>query len=111
VDFLVPPFESQLRILCRRHEIVMLHCFDDAERGETLEGVYRVWDPESGEYFLLDANSKHTKNLLSKHHNLLKEQLEDLGRKCRSDYLCLSVQDDYLQKLVHFFRRRGPSRL
>jgi len=110
-DFWVPAFEKELRQLSRKHEIVLLHCYDDAERGYGLSGVYEVRDPETGQYTLLDGNSKKTKRLLSEQHTNLSNTLEKVGRTCRADYLSLSVEDDYLQRLVNFFKRRGPSRL
>jgi len=41
-----------------------LHCFDDAERGMGLKGVFEVRDPETGEYWLLDGNSPTTRRQL-----------------------------------------------
>lgn len=110
-DFLVPEFETELRALSKKHELVLLHGFDDAERGMNLHGVHEIWDPETGEIFLLDGNSRQTRRLLADFHIKLSNRLEDLARRSRADYLTLSVEDDYLQRLVHFFRRRGPSRL
>ncbi|MCB0403660.1 MAG: DUF58 domain-containing protein [Bdellovibrionales bacterium] len=110
-DFLVPDFSPELRMLAQRHELVLLHCVDDAERGVGLKGVYEVCDPETGDFFLLDANSKSVRQELQQRAIMHQHQIEDLSRKCKSDYFCLSVQDDYLQRLVHFFRRRGPARL
>jgi uncharacterized protein (DUF58 family) len=110
-DFWVPPFDRELTQLARRHELVLLHCYDDAERGAGLEGVYEICDPETGELLLLDAGSKKVKRSLAEHHTRLTNDLEDLCRRSRADYLTLSVEDDYFQRLVHFFHRRGPSRM
>jgi uncharacterized protein (DUF58 family) len=110
-DFLVPPFEHEIKMMSKRHEIVLLHCLDDAERGLALKGVFEARDPETGEFFMLDGNSARTRRALVEYHQQLNQQLQDLGRKSGTDYLSLSVEDDYLQKLVHFFRSRGPARL
>lgn len=109
-DFLVPPFDSDLAAVSKRHEVIMLHGFDDAERGGSLSGVYPVWDPETGEYLLLDGNSARTRRLLAEHQTGLVNSLQRLGRTCGADYLSLSVEDDYLKRLVSFFRRRSPRR-
>ncbi len=110
-DFWVPPFETELSKLARKHEIVLLHCYDDAERGSSLNGVFDVCDPETGSFFLLDGNSTRTKKLLSEQHTHLTNELETISDRSRADYLSLSVEDDYLQRLVNFFRRRGPARV
>ncbi len=110
-DFWVPPFEMELSRLTRKHEVVLLHCYDDAERGSQINGVFEVCDPESGKFFLLDGSSKKIKRKLSEQHTLLTNQLETTSDRCGADYLSLSVEDDYLQRLVNFFRRRGPARV
>lgn len=110
-DFLVPDFEQELRLLSRRHEVILLHCFDDAERGMGLKGVFEVRDPETGEYWLLDGNSPTTRRQLAEYQVRLSHKLEDVSRKARADYLCLSLKDDYFQRMVQYFRGRGPARV
>lgn len=110
-DFLAPDFSRELISVSRKHEVVLIHCFDDAETGRGLSGVHEVCDPETGEYYLLDANSARTRDKLFHYQRDLRERLQEMCRQARADYLCLSVEDDYLQRLVHFFRRRGPARL
>ena len=105
-DFLMPSFDRELAIVAKRHEILMLHCFDDAERGVSMDGVYEIRDPETGEFFLLDANSAHTRKVLAEYQLGLTHRLEELCRKSRADFLSLSVEDDYLKRMVHFFNQR-----
>lgn len=110
-DFIVPSFKVQWQRISQKHEMILIHCFDDAERGARLKGVYEIWDPENRKFFLLDANSKAAREKLAQDHLLRQHALEEIARNTQSDYLTLSLEDDYLQRLVHFFRRRGPSRL
>jgi uncharacterized protein (DUF58 family) len=110
-DFLMPNFEVALSSASKKHEILLMHCYDDAERGSGIDGVYEVLDPESSEFFVLDANSRATKRALAEFHTKHSGYLENLARDSRADYMCLCIEDDYLQRLVHFFRTRGPARL
>lgn len=110
-DFLVPPFDEKLIQLAQRHEIIMLHCYDNSETGMNLTGIHEVWDPEAKEFSLLDGNSEKLKSTLGQQHMELSRRLEALSHRAKADYLCLSVEDDYVQRLVHFFRSRGPCRL
>lgn len=109
-DFVMPGFEAELISLARRHEVILLHGFDDIEKGKGMAGIYPVWDPESGNYSLLDGNSRHTRRQLADYQQNLSDSLQKLGRSCGADYLPLSVEDDYLQRLVTFFRGRSPRR-
>jgi len=110
-DFMVEDFRDPLRKLAWRNDIVLLHGFDDAERGYGLEGLYRVADPETGELLVLDGSSTELKQQLSLQHYHHTQKIESLCRDVRADYLPLSVKDEYLTRLVHFFRSRGPSRV
>lgn len=111
-DFMVPDFDEEFLVLSRHNEVIMLHCYDDAERGMGIRGgVFEVYDPESGDFLLLDGNSASARRALAENHMNLSNKLEDLTKKGRADYLCLSLEDDYLQRLVQFFRNRGPARI
>lgn len=110
-DFLMPDFELEIRAAVRRHEVILLHVFDDGERGQLDRGIFEVWDPETGNYYLLDSNSTSVRNAFATFHMQVSHKLELLSQNLHMDYLPLSLEDDYLQRLVHFFERRGPSRL
>lgn len=109
-DFLTPLFEIELRALSQKHEVILLHCFDDAERALSISGVYEVWEPETGNLYIFDANSKKLKRAISQFQMDLSQTLETMAKQCHADYLALSVEDDYLQRLVLFFKQRGPVR-
>jgi uncharacterized protein (DUF58 family) len=103
-DFLVPGFETQLFSLARRHEVILLHGYEGLEAGRGLQGVYATQDPESGEFSVLDGNALSMRQQLANFQNELSNKLRTLGRSCGAEYLSLSVEDDYLQQVVHFFR-------
>lgn len=109
-DFLTPPFTDELKALTKKHEAVLLHCFDDAEKGSILKGIYEAKDPETGQTYLLDGSSLNLKQDLLKEFTRLSIQLEQLARDTKSDYLPLSIQDDYLQRVVRHFKSRGAVR-
>lgn len=109
-DFLTPPFEDELKTLSTKHEVVLVHCFDDAERGSILKGVYEGRDPETGEFYLVDGNSLELQRGLLNQFTKLSMSLEQTARDTKSDYLPLSVQDDYLQRVVRHFKSRGASK-
>lgn len=109
-DFLMPDFAETMRPLANKHEVILLRCYDDAERGFAMRGLYEAVDPETGEFFTIDANSPSTKKALSAYHTHLDHHLQQLVQGCGADYLPLSINDDYLKRLVHFFRMRSGAR-
>ncbi len=110
-DFLFPDFQNELLRLAKRHEVILVHCYDDAERGLGLKGVYEVADPETGEIYLLDGNSQKIRHDLAKYQVELRTKLETICQNTRADYLSLSLEDDYVRRLIQFFRSRGPARV
>jgi len=105
-DFLMAPFSSELVSLGSKHELILLQGYDDSERLLSSRGVFEVCDPETGEFYLLDSESGVFRKTLANYYSGFTAQLEELARACQADFLPLSVQDDYLQRLVYFFRGR-----
>ena len=110
-DFLLPPFEQELVRLCASHELILVHCFNDLERGHAPHAVFEARDPESGEFFLLDTHSRETRHALARAQLELMDNLQSLAHRNRASTLSLSLQDDYFKRLILFFRHRGASRL
>lgn len=105
-DFLLAPFQSELQQLSLKHDIILLRGYDDAEHALTSRGIFEICDPESGQFYLLDSESSKSRNALHLFYAQFSKQLETIAHKCRADLLPLSIQDDYLQRLVVFFDHR-----
>jgi len=109
-DFLSPDFRTALVALGRRHEVVLMHCFSDVERGASLSGVHLVRDPETGASTVLDAGSKRVRGILRNAHAALKTRLENDCAAARADYHSVNIDEDYVRNVAHYFRARGPLR-
>jgi uncharacterized protein (DUF58 family) len=110
-DFNLPDFRRELVALSRRHEVILLHAFDDWEQGRALPGgIVEAWDPETQKFWLLDTSSRSTRQILEQGYAQKVSYLNEVARLSRADYLGLCLLDDYLKKLVHFFHRRALGR-
>ncbi|MFM8268704.1 MAG: DUF58 domain-containing protein [Pseudomonadota bacterium] len=105
-DFLLPAFKSHLLPLSFKHEVILLQGYDDSERLLSNRGISEICDPETGDFFLLDADSVFFRKSLNSFYANFTNQLEETAHACRADFLPMSVQDDYLQRLVQFFSAR-----
>lgn len=103
-DFEGPPFEAELRALAARHEVTLIHGTAPIEKGETLDGVYPSFDPETGESLLVDGGSRSVRESLKEISKGSENQLRKMAQLAGVEYLALSVEDDYLNQLVTFFR-------
>ncbi|MBI1861135.1 MAG: DUF58 domain-containing protein [Deltaproteobacteria bacterium] len=110
-DFWVPAFEEALTAAARRHEFILLNGFEDEERGQGLNGLHELTDPETGDIYLLDGRSPKTRQKLQTVFVDHLAHVEGIAERTRSGCLSLSVEDDYVQRLVLYFERRGPVRL
>lgn len=110
-DFLVPEFRDELIQISNRHEVLLCQCFDEAERLQSIEGIFEVEDPETGEFLLLDANCKGLRKAVLEQHRQFENDLAKLSQNNRIDFLKLNANEDYAKRLVQFFHRRGSSRL
>jgi uncharacterized protein (DUF58 family) len=110
-DFNLPDFRREFVALSRRHEILMVHAFDEWEAGRNLPGgVVEAWDPESNSFWLLDTGARSTRLTLEKTFSQRLDYLNELAKLGRAEYLGLCLQNDYLKDLVHFFNRRASNR-
>lgn len=110
-DFNAKPFDTNCVFIGHRHDLVLLQIYDNQEKLLGIEGVYEVEDPETGECLLIDTSSTELKKAVGAYSTSFESHLESITKRSRADYLPISVQDDYLNKLLTFFRRRGPGRI
>jgi uncharacterized protein (DUF58 family) len=109
-DFIAPDFRPALVALGRRHDVVLLHCFSDLERGASLSGVHVIRDPETGESSLLDAGSRRVRGVLANAHAELRRRLEDDCATAGADYHPVNIDEDYVSNVTNYFRARGAFR-
>lgn len=105
-DFLMDSFETELLSMGTKHELIILQGYDDSERLLSSRGVSEICDPETGSFFLLDSESSFFRKAITSYYADFTNRLEQIARNCQADFLPLSVQDDYLQRLVQFFSGR-----
>lgn len=110
-DFWAPPFEEALSVATRRHEFILLHGYDDLEKGPEPGHLHEFQDPETGDTYIIDGRSRRTQREVQKVFVQHRTEVESIAERTRSSCLSLSVEDDYVQRLVLFFEQRGPTRL
>jgi len=112
VAFLVSDFQDDndylrpLRTLGRRHDMIAVNVYDEAERELPQAGLVMLEDAETGEMRLVDTGSRSMRDayrrLQCERNELLATQL----RAMEVDLLQISTGQDYTRRLVQFFRQR-----
>lgn len=106
-DFISEPYEDNLRLASKRHDMVGIHVHDPAEAVLPDAGLIRMRDTETDLIVMVDTSDAKARHAyaLSYAHRLLdfKEQF----RRNQSDTITLATDMSYIQELHRFFKHRA----
>lgn len=109
-DFLdAGDFEKPLRLLSRKHDVVVFRIVDDFERELPVASALQLEDSETGRFFSWPG-SKRAVRRYAEEREAAAERLRETCRKARADLIELGCSDDIVQRLMRFFRMRGARR-
>lgn len=106
-DFLAKDYDTPLRVVARRHDLVGIHFFDKLEKELPPVGLLHFADAETGERRWVDtSDSNFRKNYRQKFEANL-QQAKSAFLRSGADFLSLSTSEAYVKVLLNFFSRRG----
>lgn len=106
-DFLATNFESSLRIVSRRHDLVPVMLSDPLEDEFPKLGLVQLEDPESGRRALVDTSDPRVRSRYQKAMRSRREGLRTLFKKLELDHVELRAGEEYAAALARFFRARA----
>lgn len=106
-DFIATDFTKALQIAAKRHDIIGLHISDELERSIADIGLAPMRDAETGQYRIVDTSSADTRRAMAAAFEDKELQMVEAFRKSKSDLIDISTEDDYIKKLLSFFKGRG----
>jgi uncharacterized protein (DUF58 family) len=112
VIFLVSDFldgraiTTSLRGLARRHDLIAIAMSDPREAELPVAGLVELEDAETGELLTLDTTSPRVRERLRESVRVRRGRLESDCRRHRIDLIPVATGDDYLKRLISFFRGR-----
>jgi len=105
-DFIDQGYEHNLKALARKHDLVVIHFYDQREVNLPRLGIIPVHDTESGRTVWLNTSSVSFRNRLREMFLQNQTRLERLCKQFNANYLALDSQEDFIPKLVELFRVR-----
>jgi uncharacterized protein (DUF58 family) len=105
-DFLTPGWEPALGRLARRHDVIAVELTDPRERELPDVGPVTLWEPESGEWRLVDTGDARVRDRFRARAAAFEETLERTVVERGADLLRLETGRSYAEPLLAFFRRR-----
>jgi uncharacterized protein (DUF58 family) len=105
-DFIDKNYQQNLKALARKHDLVVLHIYDQREVNLPSLGIVPVVDPESGNTRWINTFSSIFKNQMSNIFHKNQTDLETLCRQNNANYLAIEAGTDYVGPLIQLFRYR-----
>lgn len=105
-DFLDSKYWKSLKLVNKKHDLIGIRISDPAEKSIPNIGLFKGYDPESGDEFWIDTSSKKERKLLRKS---ISEKWDDFDKKCKKNkfsLLTVSTNEDYVEPIMNFFHRR-----
>ena len=106
-DFIDDNYEKQLRFLVKKHDVILIQINDLRETHFPKLGIIPIKDKETGKSIWINSSSSHFGNNLSTKIIAKKQQLKELCKKQNVSYLALNTNDNYVNKLIRFFKLRN----
>jgi uncharacterized protein (DUF58 family) len=106
-DFLDSGYESGLKALAQKHDLVIIHLSDSQEVQLPNLGIIPVYDKETNKTIWIDTSSKTLTQNLFTHFSGNHAQLEKFSRQNKVNYLPVNTEEDFVPRLVKLFRVRN----
>ena len=105
-DFLDTGYLSRVKAMAKKHDLVVIHIYDQLEVQLPSLGIVPVYDKESKRSVWLNTSSPRFKREMKSVFFENKEQLERICKQYNSNYLAVDSREDYVPRLVQLFRVR-----
>lgn len=105
-DFQDENYEHNLKALARKHDLVVIHIYDQREISLPSLGIIPVLDKESKQTVWLNTSSRNFKREMKSVFEENQKRLEKLCKQHNANYLAIDSREDYVPKLIQLFRVR-----
>jgi len=107
-DFLATGYERSFKIGARRHDVVPVIIEDPLEIDlPEINALLPIRDLEDGKIRWLDLHDKEQTRVVKQRLLDERKQRDRLFKKLRLDTVPVDIDQPYIDRLVHFFRRRA----
>ncbi len=112
IGFVISDFIDQnnyieaLKVSRKKHDMVAIRLFDEAERELPKMGIIQVFNAETGETTWVNSNSEETRKKHREQFDAFEQKLFDEFKKSGIDYASIATEEDYIKPLIHLFQNR-----
>ncbi|WP_420153027.1 DUF58 domain-containing protein [Siphonobacter sp.] len=103
-DFIDTGYEQNLKALAKKHDLVVVHLYDEREVNMPSLGIIPVYDKESRRTLWINTSSPQYRKTTRRVFEENQQRLETLCKQYKANYLSVDTQEDYVPKLIKLFR-------
>ena len=101
-----PRYEDALKVAVNRHDLSVLKVYDPREREIPDVGLVHVKDSETGDEAWVNTGSRKVRESYARWFRTVTDNENRLFNKYRTDYIDIATSDDYVSRLMLFFKRK-----
>jgi uncharacterized protein (DUF58 family) len=105
-DFMTDNYEQTLKIASKKHDITGIRVYDIREESMPNLGMVEMLDAETGQIELINTGSKTTRLNYEKYYNENVKFFKEIFSKCGSGTVNTRVDENYVKKLLGYFKSR-----
>lgn len=103
-DFISEPFEKELNIIKRKHDVIGLHVYDALEQTIADVGIIKTINMETNTTQWLDTSNKNVRAAYTHNFNT---NVQNVKKMFGLNFLSFSTQYNYVKSLHAFFKQRN----
>lgn len=100
-------YQKPLKVASKKHDFIGLKLFDRLEQSIPDVGMIRFRDMETGSETVIDTSSKDFRDKYERTNERENAIIKDLFNSLNIDFLKFNTKDDYILKLIKFFKLRS----
>ena len=105
-DFVSNDYEKTLKIASKKHDITGIRVWDLRDEKIPNLGMVEMLDAETGKTNLIDTGSKSVRMNYEKYYNNKVQYFKETFSKCGAGVVNTRVDDNYVTKLLGYFKSR-----
>ncbi len=104
--FTKPDFENAITICNHKHDVGAIQVYDQCAKELPNVGIMRVVDAESGHEMYIDTSDKRLRMAHKTYFMQRQYMLKEIFTKSNVDTVSISTNEDFVRKLMIFFKNR-----
>ena len=106
-DFMADPYDHNLRITGKKHDLTGIRVYDPMEISLPNLGVVPMRDAETGDVQWVNTQSSKVRDTYSRFYQDRVEYFRDTFARAGCGQLDCRVDESYVKKLLGYFKRRA----